>query len=225
MPELIVNEASVAYGHDAARVQALNRVSFAPAAGRFTLLSGPSGSGKTTLLSVMGCLLTPDSGQVRVDGIEVTRLTEAERAAFRLSKIGFVFQAFRLLKALTAEDNVAFPLVLQGMAADVARDRARQLLQGLGLEKRRRSMPMDLSGGEKQRVAIARALVTDPPIVLADEPTASLDTANGLQVAAILRQIAENEGRIVVAVSHDERLARFAHRSVHMQDGVMTDGG
>ncbi len=219
MPNLQVYGIKLAYGADEERIQALDDVTLAPAAGQLTLLAGPSGSGKTSLLSVMGCLVTPDSGQVKINGSDVTCLPEAGKTRFRLEKIGFVFQAFRLLKALTAEDNIMVPLVLQGTPEAAARERARDLLNGLGLENRRTAMPENLSGGEKQRVAIARALATDPPIVLADEPTASLDSANGLKVAEILQQIAENENRVVVAVSHDERLARYAHRTVHMRDG------
>ena len=225
MPELQVNEIRLTYGTGEERVQALDDVTLAPAAGQFTLLAGPSGSGKTSLLSVMGCLVTPDSGRVEINGSDVTSLPEAGKTRFRLEKIGFVFQAFRLLKALTAEDNIIIPLVLQGTPEKAARDRARDLLNRLGLENKRSSMPEQLSGGEKQRVAIARALAADPPIVLADEPTASLDSANGLKVAEILQQTAENEERVVVAVSHDERLARFAHRTVHMQDGRIMAGG
>lgn len=219
MPELRVDAVELAYGAEEARVQALDGVSVAPSPGCLTLLAGPSGSGKTSLLSVMGALVRPDAGRVWIDGCEVGSLAEQARARFRLEKIGFVFQAFRLLKALSAEENVALPLVLLGQKESPARACARRVLDRLGLEGRYAAMPAHLSGGEKQRVAIARALASDPPIVLADEPTASLDSANGAIVAGWLREIAEREGRIVVVVSHDERLIPVAHQTVRLRDG------
>jgi ABC-type lipoprotein export system ATPase subunit len=219
VPEVIVEQVSVAFGGHAGGTRVLDRTSLVPAAGAMTLLVGPSGSGKTTLLSVMGLILTPDAGRVVMNGVDVGRLGQAERSAFRLRNIGFVFQAFRLLKALSAEDNVALPLLLQGASAPVALARARRLLVQLDLAHRLGAYPSQLSGGERQRVAIARALVADPGVILADEPTASLDSVNGLAVAALLGQIAEREGRIVVVVSHDERLARHAHRTIRMVDG------
>lgn len=223
MPEVLVEEVSVAFGKQGGATRVLDRASLVPAAGAMTLLVGPSGSGKTTLLSVMGLILTPDDGRVVMNGVDVGRLGQAERSAFRLRNIGFVFQAFRLLKALNAEDNVALPLLLQGASASIALERARRLLVQLDLAHRLGAYPSELSGGERQRVAIARALVGDPGVILADEPTASLDSANGLAVAALLAQIAQRDGRIVVVVSHDERLVRHAHRTIRMIDGRITE--
>jgi putative ABC transport system ATP-binding protein len=219
VPELTLANVRLAYGEEEERVQALRGVTLAPPTGCFTLLVGPSGSGKTSLLTVMGCIVSPDQGSVRINGIEVTGMSEAKRAEIRLASIGFVFQAFRLMRSLTAEENVALALCIRGSNTASALKGARALLDEFGLLPKARLRPDHLSGGEKQRVAIVRALIGDPEILLADEPTASLDSENGLQVAALLRRIAEERGRIVVVVSHDERLMPFAHNTVNMRDG------
>lgn len=223
MPELKVDNIWLGYGRDEERVQALAGISLAIHPRQFTLLVGPSGSGKTSLLSVIGCLLSPDTGSVLIDGTDITKLPEGDRADVRLRRIGFVFQAFRLLKSLNAVDNVALPLSLQGVPRQDALARARSLLETLGLERKLGAMPSHLSGGEKQRVAIARALVADPSILLADEPTASLDSRNGKLIGEILSRIAVHECKIVIAVSHDERLSRYADRIVHLQDGKILE--
>jgi len=187
---------------------------------------GPSGSGKTTLLSVLGCLLTPDAGNVSVMGQPVTRLSERKRGVIRQRSIGYIFQAFRLFHSLNAIENVIIALDISGRPRAEAKDAAMSALDSVGLVDKRRLKPSELSGGEKQRVAIARALVNDPPIVLADEPTASLDGTSGGQIAEMLMQIAQEQHRLVVVVSHDPRIVQFGSRIVKLQDGrVIEDEG
>jgi putative ABC transport system ATP-binding protein len=180
---------------------------------------GPSGSGKTTLLSVLGCLLKPDDGAVFVNGRDVTMATEEERTAIRRDQLGFVFQAFRLFESLTALENVALPLEIAGQNGEQSRAKAEQFLDLLEMVNKKHLKPAELSGGEKQRVAIARALMRDPKILLADEPTASLDTKAGMLIAGILQGIAREQHRTVVVVSHDERLRAFATNVVWLRDG------
>jgi putative ABC transport system ATP-binding protein len=217
---LAVENVSVAYRSRGIESRALEEVSltFAPAA--LTLIMGPSGSGKTTLLSVLGCLLTPDSGSAFVCGEEVTRLAEARRTRIRRERIGFIFQAFRLFHALTALENVTLVGDIDGAGPRTAR--ARELLTELGLKDKSHLRPNALSGGENQRVAIARVLVRDPQVVLADEPTASLDWKSGRLISETLTAIAESRRRTVVVVSHDPRWQAFAHRVVTLEDGRVT---
>lgn len=218
-PSLSVTQVSVAFGQSAQATQALTQISLAFRPRQLTLVMGPSGSGKTTLLSVLGCLLTPDSGGVNVMGAAVERLKESERSRLRQQHIGYVFQAFRLFRALTAWDNLLLAFELRGTSGSAAKERARRALESVGLAGKAHLKPAQLSGGEKQRVAIARALLHDPPIILADEPTASLDSQSGLQIADLLRRLALEDGRIVVVVSHDPRLQPFGQRRVTLQDG------
>lgn len=217
---LAVENASVAYGKGAARCQALRDVSMEFAPGTMTLIMGPSGSGKTTLLSLLGCLLNPDSGRVFIAGQEVSRLGEVERTNVRRRSIGFVFQAFRLFESLSAEENIAVAAQIAGIGSKSEQHRlARTLLEQLGLKEKASLTPDELSGGEKQRVAIARALVKRPSILLADEPSASLDSAAGEQIAGIFRDLAEKQEMTVVVVSHDPRWERFAHHHAALEDG------
>ncbi len=193
---------------------------FSPAT--LNLIMGPSGSGKTTLLSLFGCLLKPDSGKVYVEGREVGSLGEAERTTLRRERIGFVFQAFRLFDSLSAEDNITVAAQIAGIRSKSERHAlAGKLLARLGLEEKASLLPDELSGGEKQRVAIARALVKRPAILLADEPSASLDSDAGEQVAGIFRELAEKEKITVVVVSHDPRWEAAAHRTVVLRDGAV----
>jgi len=185
------------------------------------MLMGPSGSGKTTLLSIMGCILTASSGSVRVAGKEITRLTEKQLPAIRLAHIGFIFQGFNLFPTLTASENVELMLDLKGMAARSAKKRAAELLDQVGLGDKRDSFPSDLSGGQKQRVAIARALAGDPEIILADEPTAALDSHTGKNVMEMMSELAHKRDRAVVIVTHDSRVLRFADRIVKIEDGAI----
>ena len=210
---------SVTYGKGAAAVLALDDVSLSFARGEMALVMGPSGSGKTTLLSVLGCLLTPDAGDVRLIGQSVRGLPEGARGALRRQSIGYVFQAFRLFRSLNALENVMIAMEIAGRARREARALAAEALESVGLESKHRFKPDELSGGEKQRVAIARALVNNPAILLADEPTASLDSTAGGQIAEMLMKIAREQARLVVVVSHDPRLVQFCNRIVTMQDG------
>ena len=204
-------------------MHALSDVSLEFPAGMVTLIVGPSGSGKTTLLSVLGCLLKPQEGQVLVNGTDVTELTEKERTGIRREQIGFIFQSFRLFKSLTALENVMLALEISGGNSYQARDKAEQLLTTMGLGEKLQLKPDDLSGGEKQRVAIARALMREPKIILADEPTASLDSKTGELITRILHDIAEVQQRTVVIVSHDERLRVFARNIVGLRDGKVAN--
>ena len=207
------------FGEGTAAVRALDGVHLDVARGEVVLLMGPSGSGKTTLLSVMGCILQPTSGSVRINGREVTGLGENDLPAVRLAHIGFVFQGFNLFPTLTAAENVELALDLKGIRGREAHRRGRQLLEQVGLADKIETYPADLSGGQKQRVAIARALAGEPSIVLADEPTAALDWLSGRAVIELLRELAHERGRAVVLVTHDARMLEFGDRIVHIEDG------
>ena len=206
-------------------VQALSDVSLAFPAGAVTLIMGPSGSGKTTLLSVLGCLLKPQAGAVRVEGRDVTDFGQAELTAIRRDRIGFVFQSFRLFHSLTAVENVMLALEIAGEKGEQVRARAEQQMEQFGMGAKKHLKPEHLSGGEKQRVAIARALMREPKILLADEPTASLDSKAGEMIARTLRDIAETQGRTVVIVSHDPRLRAFAKDVIELRDGKVMERG
>ncbi|HKV81917.1 MAG TPA: ABC transporter ATP-binding protein [Candidatus Sulfotelmatobacter sp.] len=216
---LAVESASVSFGHAQARVCALQDVSLAFEPGTLSLVMGPSGSGKTTLLSMLGCLLTPDEGTVFVDGVAVNGLSEAERTIVRQKKISFVFQAFRLFHSLSALDNVELGFEIRDPAVPGRKERARDLLLQFGLGEKLHQEPNALSPGEKQRVAIARALAGNPPILLADEPTASLDAEAGRNICQILRSQVDEHARTVVVVSHDLRWEKFADRTITLCDG------
>jgi putative ABC transport system ATP-binding protein len=216
---LDIEGATVAFGEGAAKQKALNNISLAFKAGTLTIVMGPSGSGKTTLLSVLGCMLKCDSGATYVANTEVEKLSETRRTEIRREYIGFIFQSFRLFRALSAEDNVALAAEMGRVPVPDGRAKAVELLAALGLGGKLHLTPSELSGGEKQRVAVARALVRNPPVVLADEPTASLDTRAMGQIGEILRRLAEQEGRVVVVSSHDPRWQDFAHRTVLLRDG------
>ena len=225
MPDAILTAKNVgmSYGSNGTRVRALDDVSLSFAAGTLTLIMGPSGSGKTTLLSLLGCLMTPDTGSVFVDGTEVTSLDERERTELRRGQIGFIFQAFRLFHSLSAFENVMIAAEIGGSRDQQSSDAARQSLEKLGLGDKLHLKPNALSGGEKQRVAIARALLPNPKILLADEPTAALDASAGRQIGEILRDLAEQQKRTIVVVSHDHRWANFSHRTVVLEDGRLVD--
>jgi putative ABC transport system ATP-binding protein len=225
VPDAILTAKNVgmSYGSNGTRVRALDDVSLSFAAGTLTLIMGPSGSGKTTLLSLLGCLMTPDTGSVFVDGTEVTSLDERERTELRRGQIGFIFQAFRLFHSLSAFENVMIAAEIGGSRDQQSSDAARQSLEKLGLGDKLHLKPNALSGGEKQRVAIARALLPNPKILLADEPTAALDASAGRQIGEILRDLAEQQKRTIVVVSHDHRWANFSHRTVVLEDGRLVD--
>jgi len=200
-------------------VTALDHVSYTFRPG-LTAVVGPSGSGKSTLLNVLAGFDTPTSGQVLVDGRDLTRMTEAERAALRLGRFGFVFQNYNLVGILSALENVEFPLTLQGVPRGVRQERARALLAQVGLERRARHYPSQLSGGEQQRVALARALVTDPGVLLADEPTGNLDSRTGAQILELLLEPARS-GKTVVLITHDADVAARADHVLHLRDGLL----
>jgi len=221
---LEVENASVSFGSGSTCVRALTDVSLKFAASTLTLVMGPSGSGKTTLLSLLGCLLTPDEGSVFIQGTNTGSCTAAEKSALRRREIGFIFQAFRLFHSLSAVENVVIKSDIAksdqaGAGRKQRQKMASDLLAGLGLDGKLHLKPDALSGGEKQRVAIARALISNPKILLADEPTAALDSNSGRQICEILRRLADDGRQTVVIVSHDPRWASFADRTVLLEDG------
>ncbi|MBI4336321.1 MAG: ATP-binding cassette domain-containing protein [Chloroflexi bacterium] len=211
------------YGSGHTAVRAVDNVSLDVREGELVLIMGPSGSGKTTLLSMLGGLLRPTSGHIFINGVEITTLSEARLPDIRAREIGFIFQAFNLLSSLTAEENILFPAGLVPGGDRRARQRASELLDRLALSPRRRHLPRDLSGGEKQRVAIARALINSPRLILADEPTGNLDSKTGHEVMMILHDIARDEGRTVIIVTHDPRLEDVADRILWLEDGKIRD--
>ncbi len=206
-------------GQGAGRVWALKGVSLALAGGELTLLMGPSGSGKTTLLSVIGCILSPTEGTVRIHGRTTTGARPEELAALRRHHVGFIFQSYHLFPTLVAEENVRMPLDVRGERSEAAVVKAQKALAVVGLSHKTNSFPRDLSGGEQQRVAIARAIVGDPSVVLADEPTAALDSENGHAIMTVLADIAKDPTRAVFVVTHDPRILPFADRIVRIEDG------
>ncbi|WER50627.1 ABC transporter ATP-binding protein [Cupriavidus sp. WKF15] len=207
------------FGEGEARTHALRDVSFDAYFGEILFVVGPSGSGKTTLLSVISGILRPDGGRVMIDGVDVWRLTDDELAAFRLAKVGFVFQDYHLFPRLTTLENVAIPLVLRRRDWDEALAEARKYLRIVGLENRAQLPPVKLSGGEQQRVAIARAIVSQPDILILDEPTASLDGETGRTIMTFIRKEILNDRRCIVVVTHDARIFDMASRILDMEDG------
>jgi putative ABC transport system ATP-binding protein len=218
-PLLAVEQVTKTYDMGGAPVHALRGVDLALHAGEVLLLLGPSGSGKTTLLSIMGCILQATSGRVIVGGRDVARAAERDLPAVRLRHFGFVFQGFNLFPALTAAENVEIALGLKGVRGRAARAAALEALAAVGLADKASALPANLSGGQKQRVASARALAGDPSIILADEPTAALDSTSGQLVMDLLRSLASQHERAVVIVTHDSRTFRYADRIVAIEDG------
>jgi putative ABC transport system ATP-binding protein len=208
-------------GKGAAQVQALKGVSLALKGGELTLLMGPSGSGKTTLLSILGCMLTPTRGSVRMGGRSTEGAGPEELAKLRREHVGFVFQSYHLFPTLTAADNVRLALDVRGDNSARAIAKTKDALALVGLAHKAEAFPLELSGGEQQRIAIARAIVGQPSAILADEPTASLDGENGNAVMTLLAEIAKDRSRGVLVVAHDPRILRFADRVVHIEDGCI----
>jgi putative ABC transport system ATP-binding protein len=224
-PLVVIEAVAKHYGEGTARVDALRDVSLSVAAGEVVALLGPSGSGKTTLLNIIGCILEPSAGKVTLDGETVWdgHWLRSDLRRLRLDKIGFVFQAHNLLPFLDATDNVALVLELAGQPPAAARARALELLDYLEIGNRKSAMPAHLSGGEAQRVAIARALANGPRIVVADEPTAALDSARAGVVMDLMRRLAQEQDACIIAVTHDEKiLDRFDHR-FSLRDGRLID--
>lgn len=208
-----------AYGAGPTKVQALRQVDLCVKKGEFLAVMGPSGSGKSTLLHVLGGLVEPSAGQILLEGEDLASMGDEQRTLVRRKRLGFIFQSFNLLPTLTAEENVAMPLALDGLSSAQSRSLARELLELVGMTPRQSHLPAQLSGGEQQRVAIARALVIQPAVLLADEPTGNLDSATGQQVAALLRSLVDDKRATVALATHDPSLAACADRIVHLQDG------
>ena len=204
-------------------VAVLNGASLSLGRGEIVALEGPSGSGKTTFLTILGCMLTPSSGRVCIEGREVDPDRPDLLPGYRRASIGFVFQQFNLFPALTAAENVEYALNLKGTKGVKARREAARLLEAVGLADRSRFLPRDLSGGQKQRVAIARALVGAAPVLLADEPTANLDTQVGTQILELFRGLAKQENRALLIVTHDPKVRVIADRVVRIRDGIIAD--
>ena len=207
------------FGTGERRVAALSGVDWEVYAGQMSMIVGPSGCGKTTLLSVIAGILDADEGTVAIFGEEVSAMSDRARTRFRARHIGFVFQQYNLLPALTAAENAAIPLVIAGWSKAKAVDRAKKVLDSLGMGKKTKSFPNQLSGGQQQRVAISRALVHEPSLLVCDEPTAALDHETGLAVMELLREAAVKPDRAVVVVTHDNRVFQFGERIAHMDDG------
>ena len=207
------------YRLDTVTVPALSGVSIDIRPGRFTVLCGPSGSGKTTLLNMMGCIDRPDTGEIQVDSQAVQAMTDDALSDFRARRIGFVFQNFNLLPVLTAFENVEYPLVLAAVPAAQRKERVRALLDAVGLADRAGNRPGQLSGGQRQRVAIAQALATEPALVLADEPTANLDSQTGAEIIALMRRLQRERGASFVFSSHDPMVLAQADDVVRIRDG------
>lgn len=218
---IIAKGAEMTFQSGAESFQALKGVDLVVQHGDIQLLMGPSGSGKTTLLSILAGILTPTAGSVYLLGEEITSLNAAKLARFRLENIGFIFQSFNLFPALTAAENVQLVLNLKGVQGQVARNQAQVLLEQVGLGDKANQKPSDLSGGQKQRVAIARALTGHPKLIMADEPTASLDSRSGHTVIALLRSLAKEQGCTVLMVTHDPRIIDIADRVAYLEDGVL----
>ncbi|MFZ5831622.1 MAG: ABC transporter ATP-binding protein [Planctomycetota bacterium] len=222
-PAVVVEGVWKSYERGATSTPVLRGVSLEVASGECVYLAGPSGSGKTTLLSIIGCILTPDSGSVEILGADVLALDAAARANLRRDRLGFVFQRFHLIRGLNALNNVSLPLTLRGLSRRQAAPRAMELLEAVGLADKARAQPQNLSAGQCQRVALARALAGDPDLILADEPTASLDAENGQQVMHLLRRLTTDLGKTVVVVTHDHRILHFADRVVRLENGTLSD--
>ena len=218
-PTLVARDLRKVYAQGEAAMVALDHVDLDIFRGEMTLLMGPSGSGKTTLLSILGGILRASTGTVSIDGQSLNGLGDRQLSAFRLRNIGFVFQGFNLFPTLSAVQNVELALDLRGITGSKARAQAADLLDQVGLSAKLHSHPGDLSGGQKQRVAIARALAGGPPILLADEPTAALDSTSGHSVMQLMQRLALDANRAVVIVTHDARMQSYASRIVHLEDG------
>jgi putative ABC transport system ATP-binding protein len=222
---LVVSGLTRFHGSGELRVEALCGLDLTLTRGEFVAIMGPSGSGKSSLLHLLAGLDQPTAGSIRIGDRDLALLSEDERALLRRRQIGLIFQSFQLLDTLTAEENVALPLVIAGCAANETRQRAAQLLDSVGLAHRRQHRPHELSGGEQQRVAIARALVIEPLLVLADEPTGNLDSAQGERIMVLLRKLVDERRQTMLVVTHDANHAAMADRIVYLRDGRIEPNG
>ena len=223
MPIVEVRELTKVYGVGDAAVTALDHVNLCVEQGEFVAIMGPSGCGKSTLLNLVGGLDRPTSGQVLIDGVDIATMSDQHITELRRRRLGFVFQFFNLIPVLNVAENAALPLTLDGTSATAARAKSAEWIEKVGLGAKFTSRPDQLSGGQQQRVAVARALVTEPALILADEPTGNLDTKSADEIAELLKQAADDWGRAVVMVTHDPRIAAHARRIVFMRDGAIVD--
>ena len=220
-PLIKVEQVTRQFPLDHNAVTALNNVSFRIDAGEFLAISGPSGSGKSTLLNLIGCIDKPTSGRIFIAGTDTSRLSSSATSLLRREKIGFVFQTFNLIPVFTASENVEYPLLIQGVSAGERRRRVAEALENVGLSSRASHRPDLLSGGERQRVAVARAIVHRPALVLADEPTANLDTHNATQLIDLMRDLNRRLGLTFIFSTHDQRLLEHTPRIVRLTDGCI----
>ncbi|HKV44539.1 MAG TPA: ABC transporter ATP-binding protein [bacterium] len=218
-----VRDLTKIYGEGTTEVRALRGVSLSIRQGEFVAIMGPSGSGKSTFMHLLGCLDRPTSGSYRLAGVEVSRMSRDQLASVRNTRIGFVFQSFNLLARTTALENVELPMLYAGIAREERMRRARALLESVGLGTRLNHRPSELSGGQQQRVAIARALATDPPLLMADEPTGNLDSASSGEIMELFRRLNQEHGITVVVVTHDITVAAWSKRVVVFKDGLVTE--
>ena len=226
MPLIRLDSVSRHYRLGTTSVPALKEIDLTIDQGEFVAVWGPSGSGKSTLCHLIGAIDTPTTGTVQINGKDIVRLSDAEQSEHRNRSVGFIFQGFNLIRVLSALENVMIPLNLRGVPTDTCRDRASALLTELGLEPCLHHRPDQLSGGQQQRVAIARALVTNPPLVVADEPTANLDTENAERIVDLMGQLNVTHGTTFVFSTHDQRLLDRVNRRIHLQDGtIIEDSG
>lgn len=223
MKILEVENLSKVYGSGDAKIEALKGVSFSVEKGEFVAIVGESGSGKSTLLNAIGALDTPTSGKVKIDGKDVFSMKEEELAIFRRRNIGFVFQAFNLIPELNVEQNIIFPLLLDYQKPE--QEYLKQLMEQLSLKERRNHLPYQLSGGQQQRVAIGRALIAHPMLILADEPTGNLDSKNGNDVVALLKQMCRSYKQTILMITHNKNIASAADRVLFVKDGILSDMG
>jgi len=220
-PIVQIRELSKIYAQGEIQVIALDRISLDIAAGEFLALMGPSGSGKSTLLHIIAGVDRPTSGECRVQGVNVTRLNESALADWRNQNVGFIFQTFNLIPVLTAAENVELPLLLTRLGRAQRRKQAATALELVGLADRSKHLPRQLSGGQEQRVAIARALVTDPALIVADEPTGNLDSQSAHEVLGVLQSLRQDAGKTIIMVTHDPKAAAFGTRQIHLEKGEL----
>lgn len=223
MSMVVIKHLTKVYETGSVQIEAIRNINLTIEEGEFVAVMGPSGCGKSTLLHMVGGLDKPTSGHIYIDGIDLSTLADHQLTELRRRKIGFIFQYYNLIPVLDAVDNTALPLILDGVAPSVAKKKAVEWLERLGLKERLHNRPDQLSGGQQQRVAIARALATEPAIILADEPTGNLDSKTGDEVIALIRQITRVWGRTVLMVTHDSRMAAYADRIIFLKDGNIVD--